>query len=129
MSIEEPCLNVSQNPGNRSALTASDVSNLARPASTMSDWTASQTVRVVNPEGLHVRAAGLFVRVASRFQSEVAVTCDHEKANGKGILDLLTLGAGQGTDLVVSASGPDAESAVDALVKLVAAGFQEQPPQ
>lgn len=91
----------------------------------MSDPTCMRSVTIVNPEGLHLRAAGVFVRVASRFQAEVTVVRDGDRVSGKSMLDLLTLGAYQGVELILEASGPDADAAVEALAALVAASFQE----
>ncbi|HEY1066476.1 MAG TPA: HPr family phosphocarrier protein [Pirellulales bacterium] len=78
----------------------------------MSDQTCLRSVTIVNPEGLHLRAAGVFVRVANRFQSEVVVVRDMDRVSGKSMLDLLTLGAYQGVELTLEATGPDAEAAV-----------------
>jgi phosphocarrier protein len=83
------------------------------------------TVVVLNRLGLHLRAAEKFVRLAGRFPSEVRVYRDGPGVNGKSILDLVTLGAGCGTRLEVEARGPDAETALAALVELVSANFHE----
>lgn len=92
----------------------------------MSEQRSIRNVRIVNPEGLHVRAAGLFVRTANRFQARIAVVRLQERVDGKGILGLLTLGAHQGTDLLLEAEGPDAEQAVQTLADLIDNGFQER---
>lgn len=94
----------------------------------MSEPKSSRTVQIVNPEGLHVRAASLFVRVANRFQSQISVVRPPERVDGKGMLGLLTLGAYQGCDLVLEAEGADAEQAVVALSNLIAQGFHETAP-
>ena len=89
------------------------------------DSTATKPVTVVNPQGFHARPAHLFVKLAATFQSQVEILKGNEVINGKSILDLLTLGAGNGTTLTLRASGPDAESAVEALAKLIEGGFGE----
>ena len=79
----------------------------------------------MNPQGFHARPAHLFVKLASQFQAQIEILKGNEVINGKNILDLLTMGAGNGTTLTLRASGPDAESAVNALAQLVEGGFGE----
>ena len=69
---------------------------------------------------LHARPAGLFVRAAAHFGSDVAVAANGKRANAKSILEVLALGAVGGTELTLSASGDDAADAVDQLATLVA---------
>jgi len=89
----------------------------------MARTTATCTVRIVNPLGLHARAAARFVRVASQFTATVRVARGARELDGKSILGLLLLGASQGTEITVRAEGPDAEAAVEALSQLAAHGF------
>ena len=84
---------------------------------------------IVNPQGFHARPAHLFVKLATSFQAHVEILKENETINGKSILDLLTLGAGNGTTLTLRASGPDCETAVEALAKLIEEGFGEMPPE
>jgi phosphocarrier protein HPr len=92
------------------------------------DLTATKSVTVVNPQGFHARPAHLFVKLASSFQSHVEILKGNEVINGKSILDLLTLGAGNGTTLTLRANGPDAAPAVEALARLIEGGFGEMAP-
>jgi phosphocarrier protein HPr len=87
-----------------------------------------RAVKVMNPQGFHARPAHLFVKLASQFQCQVEIVKGNEVINGKSILDLLTLGAGNGTTLTLRALGPDAEDAVAALAQLVENGFGEAGP-
>ena len=82
----------------------------------------------MNPQGFHARPAHLFVKLASQFQAQVEILKGNEVINGKNILELLTMGAGNGTTLTLRASGPDAENAVTALAQLVEGGFGEMGP-
>src|SRR5208282_1267944 len=86
---------------------------------------ARRQVAVNNVLGLHLRAADKFVRMANAFQSDVRVCCEGIIANGKSILDLLSLAAECGTMLALEAQGCDAEDAVDALANLISAQPQE----
>jgi len=94
----------------------------------MAELTATRMVTVINPQGFHARPAHEFVKLAGQFKSEVKIVKGNEQINGKSILDLLTLGAGNGTTLSLQATGDDAEAAVAALVQLVENGFGELKP-
>ncbi len=74
--------------------------------------------------GLHARPASAFVKLASKFESEIWVGCDNDRVNGKSIIGLLTLAAGKGVKIAIEAEGKDAKAAVEALVLLVKADFQ-----
>ena len=74
---------------------------------------------VSNELGFHARPAGEFVRVASRFSSEVEVSRGGEWVSGQSVLSLLSLAAGPGTRLRVRALGPDAAEAVEVLGQLI----------
>ncbi len=81
---------------------------------------------VVNQRGLHARAAALVARVAGQFEAEVTVATTAEQVSALSIMGMLMLGANTGTELQFNAQGPDAEDAVDALVRLVENGFEEE---
>lgn len=89
----------------------------------MAESSASQTVTVINPEGLHARPAYMFVELATKFDAQIEVIKENERIDGKSILSILTLGAEQGTELSLLATGPDAEDAVNQLARLFADGF------
>jgi phosphocarrier protein HPr len=67
----------------------------------------------------------MFVKTASRFQAEVWVEKDGERVNGKSIMGLMMLAAGKGSVLEVEADGPDGETVLDELKKLVETSFGE----
>ena len=94
----------------------------------MPETSATRVVTVTNTQGFHARPAHEFVKLASQFRAEVKIVKGNEQINGKSILDLLTLGAGNGTKLSLQATGDDAEAAVTALGELVESGFGEQRP-
>jgi phosphotransferase system HPr (HPr) family protein len=70
------------------------------------------TVTVSNPEGLHMRPADKLVRVAAGFQCQIELERAGQIADCRSILSLLTLGATQGSELVLRAQGPDADEAI-----------------
>lgn len=84
-----------------------------------------RSVIIVNKRGLHARAAARFVKLAATFGADVSVARNGTTVSGSSIMGLMMLAAGPGTELVISASGHDAEVAVEALARLVAAGFDE----
>ena len=89
----------------------------------MAEGFASRTVIVTNPEGLHARPAYMFVELASKYQAQIEVIKDSERIDGKSILSILTLGAEQGTELSLEATGPDADDALAELARLFEQGF------
>ena len=78
-----------------------------------------------NRLGLHARPAAMFVRIASRYRSEIWVSKEGEEVNGKSIMGLMMLAAGQGSKLHVRCEGPDADKAIEEIEALVKAGFNE----
>ena len=79
------------------------------------------TVVVRNPQGLHMRPAMMFARIAARFRSAVTVRRQDRAVNGKSLLNLMTLAALPGTELVVEVSGEDAAAALPVLTQALAA--------
>jgi phosphocarrier protein HPr len=87
--------------------------------------TASTTLNICNARGLHARASAKFVKLASSFESEITVRRDGVTVDARSIMGLLMLGAGIGCSVDVSAEGPDADEAIEALTDLVARKFDE----
>jgi phosphotransferase system HPr (HPr) family protein len=97
----------------------------------MSTSPVTRAVVIVNPQGLHARPAERLARAALQYEARIEVICRNERVDAKSILHLLTLGATQGTELVIEAQGDDAQQAVESLARLVESGFVEehQPTQ
>lgn len=81
---------------------------------------------ISNEEGLHARPAAKFVKLANRFSCEIWVEKDDEEINGKSIMGLMMLAAGQGQLITVSAEGEDAEAALEQISALVNSGFEAE---
>jgi len=81
---------------------------------------------VTNKLGIHARPAAMFVRTASKFDCEIYVEKDGERANGKSIMGLMMLAAGPGSKLLLTAEGDDAARAVVELEALVKRNFDEE---
>ena len=86
----------------------------------------SRELQIVNKRGLHARASAKFVQMVERFEAEVWVTRGSETVGGTSIMGLMMLAAGPGTSVIVSATGPQAEAALDAIAELVASKFNEE---
>jgi phosphocarrier protein HPr len=86
----------------------------------------SREIPIINKRGLHARASAKFVQMVERFNAEVWVTRGGETVGGTSIMGLMMLSAGPGTSIVVSAAGPEAQAALDAITDLVASKFNEE---
>lgn len=82
-------------------------------------------ITILNRLGLHARPAAMFVRIASRYRAEVWVEKEGERVNGKSIMGLMMLAAGQGSKLKIECEGPDADRALQELNELIQARFNE----
>jgi phosphocarrier protein len=82
-------------------------------------------VQIVNKNGLHARPAAEIVKLASKFKCEIVMVRDDLEVNGKSIMGVMMLAAECGATLLIRASGPDADNAVDAIADLVARKFGE----
>jgi len=92
----------------------------------MSSRTLSKSLEIKNRLGLHARAAAQFVQVAAQFEADILVTKDGQAVDGKSILGLMMLAAGQGSYIDVSVSGPQADNALAAIEALVDQKFNEE---
>lgn len=81
---------------------------------------------VNNPKGLHMRPAGLLAQLAGQFEAQVEVANGSVRVDGRSVLDLMTLSASAGSRLTVSARGPDAQRAVDALAQFIETDVTEE---
>lgn len=79
----------------------------------------SKTATVNNPKGLHLRPAGLLSQLAGQFQADLTLTKDGLTVDARSVLDMLTLVATQGSEIVVTGKGDDAEEAVVALTEFL----------
>jgi phosphocarrier protein len=86
----------------------------------------SRTVEIVNERGLHARASAKFVKMASSFDAEVTVSREGASVDARSIMGLMMLAAGIGSTIDISAEGPEAAAALEALCELVANRFDEE---
>lgn len=81
---------------------------------------------IINKRGLHARASAKFVQMAEKFDAELTVTRNGESVGGTSIMGLMMLSAGIGTSITVSATGREAQAAMDAITELLANKFGEE---
>jgi len=85
----------------------------------------TKTVTIANRLGLHARPAAMLVTAASRYEAEVFLTKGGLRVNGKSIMGVMMLAAEQGAELTIEVDGPDEESAMEEIVRVVESGFGE----
>ncbi|HSJ12942.1 MAG TPA: HPr family phosphocarrier protein [Longimicrobiales bacterium] len=90
------------------------------------DTSCERTVTIQNRQGLHARPAAEFVKLATRFRSEVLVCRDDLEVNGKSIMGMMMLAAEFGAEITIRARGADAEHAVVELAALIEQRFGEE---
>ncbi len=84
---------------------------------------ATRRLTVTHRSGLHARPSLAIVKTVQRFQSKVRIRNGHQEADAGDILQILSLGVPEGTELTLAAQGPDAEQVLDALATLFADDF------
>lgn len=82
-------------------------------------------VKIVNRLGIHARPASLVVKTAGRYDADVSIEKNGSRVSAKSMMGLLTLEASHGTELILTASGTDAEQVLDELEALFSSGFDE----
>ena len=83
-------------------------------------------VQITNQRGLHARASAKFVKLAESFDADIRVSREGESVPANSIMGLMMLGASIGMQIEVSATGPQAAEAVQAIGALVDAKFDEE---
>lgn len=84
-----------------------------------------QRVTIVNQRGLHARASARFARTAECFDADISVTRDGVTVGASSIMGLMMLGAGPGSTVLVRSKGVQSREALEAIVTLIEAGFDE----
>lgn len=87
----------------------------------MNGETLQRKVVIANPQGFHLRPATAFAREAAKYKCSITLTKGDQRIDGRSPLELMILGAEQGTELVLEVSGPDAAAALESLSRILEA--------
>ena len=98
---------------------------LSRKPATSSAQKISKEITIQNRLGLHARPSAMFVKVCNRHKADIWVEKDGEQVNGKSIMGLMMLAAGQGSKLRVTCEGTDAEKALHEIEGIIERRFDE----
>ena len=85
----------------------------------------TRAITIINPLGLHGRAAAKLVTLCTRFQSHVELTVNGRRANGRRFIALIMLSASMGAKVNIEVTGPDEARALTAVTRLISNGFGE----
>jgi phosphocarrier protein len=94
--------------------------------SLQADGEIARDFLIINQRGLHARASAKFVQLADSFRASITVEKDGIRVGGTSIMGLMMLAASPGCMIRVTAKGPEAETAIDAIEQLIAARFGEE---
>ena len=98
---------------------------LSRRPDPASQQKLTKELTIQNRLGLHARPSAMFVKVCSRFRSEIWVEKDGEQVNGTSIMGLMMLAAGLGSKLKITCDGADADKALAEIEALIQRKFDE----
>ena len=85
----------------------------------------SQKITVTNPQGLHMRPAGVFAKGVSKFQSNININYNGKKTNGKSLLNIIGACIKSGAEIEIECDGPDEEEALKTAIELIESGLGE----
>lgn len=88
--------------------------------------TMEREITVTNKAGIHARPAALLVKTASKYESDVFLTCEGTEVNAKSIMSVMMLAAAIGSVVRIRTEGPDEGHAMQAIVELFESKFNEE---
>ncbi|NLM12446.1 MAG: HPr family phosphocarrier protein [Epulopiscium sp.] len=80
---------------------------------------------VINESGLHARPAGLLVKAASKFKSNITILYQDKNINVKSLLNVLSAGIASGSKITLVCEGEDEQEALKTLTELIESGLGE----
>jgi phosphocarrier protein HPr len=98
---------------------------LSRKSESAPQTKITKELIIVNRLGLHARPSAMFVKTASRYKCEIWVEKDGERVNGKSIMGLMMLAAGQGSKLLLTCEGNDCDKALAEIEEIIRRKFDE----
>lgn len=85
----------------------------------------SAKTKIVNPMGMHMRPAQLFVNTVTPFGCDVTIVANGREINAKSIMNLMAAGLKAGTEIEIRCEGESEAQALQAAVQLVEGGLGE----
>ena len=85
----------------------------------------SQKITINNPQGLHMRPAGVFAKGVAKYQSDVNLIYNGKSTNGKSLLNIIGACIKCGSEIEIQCDGPDEEEALKAAIELIETGLGE----
>ena len=85
----------------------------------------SQKITINNPQGLHMRPAGVFAKGVAKYQSDVNLIFNGKSTNGKSLLNIIGACIKCGSEIEIQCDGPDEEEALKAAIELIESGLGE----
>lgn len=85
----------------------------------------NQSIKIVNKTGLHARPASLFVKTAKKFKADIFINFSGKTISAKSIISVLSAGINSGSQIEITAEGPDEKEAIESLVGLINNNFGE----
>ena len=85
----------------------------------------SHKITIKNPQGLHMRPAGVFAKGVAKYQSNVNLIFNGKSTNGKSLLNIIGACIKCGSEIEIQCDGPDEEEALQAAVDLIESGLGE----
>ncbi|BCJ97623.1 HPr family phosphocarrier protein [Anaerocolumna chitinilytica] len=86
----------------------------------------SSKIVVKNPNGLHLRPAGLFCKIAIEFRSKITIAIENTRVNGKSVLSVLGACIKTGDEIEIICEGEDEEKALAVIIKAVEGGLGDE---
>ncbi|WP_297234602.1 HPr family phosphocarrier protein [uncultured Flavonifractor sp.] len=81
------------------------------------------TTKIVNPQGMHMRPAQLFVNTMAKYKSDVTIVFNGKSINAKSIMHLMAACIKQGSEIEIQCCGEQEAEALQAAVELVESGL------
>jgi phosphotransferase system HPr (HPr) family protein len=91
----------------------------------MDEPSAKRVATIRSPRGLHMRPWGEFAQLAARYDAKIEVINGSVRADGRSLVQLMTLAAGQGAQVVLEGAGPQCQEALDALAEYLENLFED----
>ena len=85
----------------------------------------SQKITIVNPQGLHMRPAGVFAKAMAQFASDIKINFNGKETNGKSLLNIIGAGIKCGSEIELVCEGADEEQALKTAIEMIESGLGE----